>query len=255
MLKNRIIPILLWNGYTLVKGQNFNNNRRAGSPITTIKIYNSRDVDEIVFFDISEKNLKIIDTDFIQSVTDCVDVPITIGGGITNISQMDDLFLSGADKICLNSVNFENPNLINDAAKKFGSQAVTVSVDVKNINNEYICYYKNGTISSHKKVAHWVKECVEKGAGEIIINSIDHDGLMNGYDNNLIKIVSSNVKVPIIAAGGAGNYKHFYEAFLNGANAFAAASLYHFTNSTPTEAKKYLLKKNIYVRENFNINN
>ena len=92
MLKNRIIPILLWNGYTLVKGQNFNNNRRAGSPIATIKIYNSRDVDEIVFFDISEKNLKIIDTDFIQSVTDCVDVPITIGGGITNISQMDDLF-------------------------------------------------------------------------------------------------------------------------------------------------------------------
>lgn len=255
MLKNRIIPVLLWNGYTLVKGRNFNNDRRAGSPITTIEIYNSRDVDEIVFFDISGKNLDIIDKDFIQSVTDCVNVPITIGGGITRMSQIQDLFLSGADKICLNSINYTSTSLISDAAKKFGSQAITVSIDVRKEKNEYICYYKNGTVSSRKKVIQWVHECVEKGAGEIIINSIDHDGLMNGYDNNLIKLVSSNVNVPIIAAGGAGNYEHFYEAFLNGASAFAASSLYHFTKSTPAEAKKFLLKKNVYVRENFNIHN
>ncbi len=251
MLKVRIIPIMLWNGTTLVKGNKFENEKRsAGSPLTTIKIYNSRDVDEVIFFDISRNN-KIIDRDFILSITDCVSVPITIGGGIEKISQMNDLFEFGADKIVINSVIFKDPNIVDEASKIFGSQAITVSIDVKKINQKYECYYNLGKNRSSKNLKDLLAECVERGAGEIIINCIDHDGLMRGYDNDLIKLTSSLVNVPIVASGGAGNYEHFYEAYKNGADAFAAASMYHFTEYTPAGAKKYLSKKEVPIRENF----
>ena len=251
MLKSRIIPIMLWNGTTLVKGNRFENEKRsAGSPLTTIKIYNSRDVDEILFFDISRKN-KVIDKDFMLSITDCVSVPITIGGGIENISQMSDLFEYGADKISVNSIIFKNPNIIDESSKRFGSQAITVSIDVKKINNEYECYYNLGKTKSFRKLKDFLIECVDRGAGEIVINSIEHDGLMKGYDNELIKYTSSLVNVPIVASGGAGNYDHFYEAHKNGADAFAASSIYHFTEHTPAKAKKYLIKKGVSIRENF----
>ncbi len=251
MLKVRIIPIMLWNGTTLVKGNKFENEKRsAGSPLTTIKIYNSRDVDEIFFFDISRNN-NTIDKDFILSMTDCVTVPIAIGGGIEKISQMNDLFEYGADKIVINSIIFKDRNIINEASKRFGSQAITVSIDVRKINHNYECFYNLGKIKSNLKFKNLLTECVDRGAGEIVINSIDHDGLMNGYDNELIKITSSLVNVPVVASGGAGNYDHFYEAYKNGADAFAAASIYHFTEHTPAKAKKYLLKKEVPIRENF----
>lgn len=251
MLKSRIIPVILWNGSNLVKGINFENQKRsAGSPISTIKIYNSRDVDEILFFDISRNN-KIIDKDFILSVTDCVNVPITIGGGIETISQMNDLFEYGADKISINSIIYKEPYLINEAAKRFGSQAITVSIDVKKIEGHYVCYYDLGKTKSYKKLDNLLFECVDRGAGEIIINCIDNDGLMKGYDNKLIHKVSSLINIPIVASGGAGSYEHFYEAFKNGANAFAAASMYHFTKNTPAGAKKYLLQKKVPIRKNF----
>tara|TARA_Y100000590_G_C15747383_1_gene1022678 strand:+ start:2290 stop:3054 length:765 start_codon:yes stop_codon:yes gene_type:complete len=253
MLKIRLIPILLWNGFTLVKGEKFINQRKTGSPITTIKIYNSRDVDEIIFFDISGSNLEKIDSQLIKSITDCVSVPITIGGGINKISQMDELFENGADKICINSAMYENPKIIYEASNKYGSQSVTVSIDVKKYDNDYLCFYKNGTVNSKKKVIDCMKECIDNGAGEIVINSIEYDGLMKGYDLDLIKKISKFSKVPIIAAGGAGNYNDFYEAYINGANAFAAASIYHFTECTPTEAKKFLIKKNVPIRKNYNL--
>lgn len=251
MLKVRIIPVMIWNGSTLVKGNKFENEKRsAGSPITTVKIYNSRDVDEIIFFDISKTN-KIINKDFILSITDCVSVPITIGGGIEEISQMYDLFDYGADKISINSIIYKNPNIINEASKKFGSQAITVSIDVRKLEQNYVIYYDLGRKRSDKKLEHFLMECVDRGAGEIIINCIDHDGLLRGYDCDLIEIVSSKVNVPIVASGGAGSYEDFYKAYKSGANAFAAASIFHFTKHTPAEAKKYLLKKGIPIRENF----
>ncbi len=251
MLKVRIITTMLWNGSTLVKGKQFENEKRsAGSALTTVKIYNSRDVDEILFFDISKKN-KIIDKDFIISITDCVSVPITIGGGIENISQMNDLFEYGADKIAINSIIYKNPNVIDEASKRFGSQAITVSIDVRKVNQKYECCYNLGKNKSDKKLKDLLIECVDRGAGEIVINCINHDGLMKGYDNELIKLTSSLVNVPIIASGGAGNYEHFYDAYKNGADAFAAASIYHFTEHTPAKAKKYLLKKKVPIRENF----
>ena len=251
MLKVRIITTMLWNGSTLVKGNKFENEKRsAGSPLTTVKIYDSRDVDEILFFDISRNN-KTIDKDFILSITDCVSVPITIGGGIEKISQMNDLFEYGADKIAINSIIFKNPEIIDKASKLFGSQAITVSIDVKKKNQNYECYYDLGKVKSNRKLNDLLVECVDRGAGEIIINCIDNDGLMKGYDNKLIHQTSSLVNVPIVASGGAGNYEHFYEAYKNGADAFAAASIYHFTKHTPAEAKKYLLKKKVPIRENF----
>jgi len=251
MLKVRIIPTMLWNGTTLVKGNKFENEKRsAGSPLTTIKIYNSRDVDEILFLDISRNN-EIINKDFILSITDCVSVPITIGGGIEKISQMNDLFEYGADKISINSIIFKNPNLINEAAKRFGSQAITVSIDVKKINHKYECYYNLGKNKSDKNFKDHLIECVDRGAGEILINCIDHDGLMKGFDCKLIELASKLVNVPIIASGGAGNYEDFYKAYKSGADAFAAASIYHFTKHTPTEAKKYLLNKGVPIRENY----
>ena len=248
MLKKRIIPILLWNGFTLVKGEKFVNERKAGSPISTIKIYNSRDVDEIFFFDISKNNLPNIDLEMIQSITDCVNVPITIGGNIKSIKHMELLFKSGADKICFNSSAYTNPDLINKAAKKFGSQAVTISIDVQEIEGEYICFKDNGKINTYKKIFPWLKECAERGAGEILINSINHDGLMKGYDTKLLKLVTGVAKTPIVIAGGAGSYEDFYQAHLNGASAFAAASMYHFANFTPAEAKKYLKEKKVNIR-------
>ena len=252
MLKVRIIPTMIWNGTTLVKGQNFKNEKRsAGSVLTTVKIYDSRDVDEIIFFDISRQNLDIIDKDFIISLTDCVSVPITIGGGISKISQMDDLFQYGADKVCINSVIYNNPNIIDLSSKKFGSQAITVSIDVKKIDDEYICFYDCGKKRSNKSFSKIIKECADRGCGEIIVNSIDCDGLMEGYDNNLINYASSLVEIPIVASGGAGKYEDFYKAYKAGANAFAAASIYHFTESTPAKAKKFLIKKNVPIRENF----
>ena len=253
MLKTRIIPILLWNGSTLVKGQNFINEKRAaGSPFTTIKIYNARDVDEILFFNISSKKLDTNYFDFIKEITDCVSVPITIGGNIKNIDEIDQLFLSGADKISINSSIFPNPNIIDNSAKKFGSQAITVSIDIRRANNSIECYSHNGTKVIKNKFNNWIKECAERGAGEIIVNSIDKDGLMNGYDNELISLASSLVKVPIIAAGGAGKLEHFYEAYKYGANAMAASSIFHYTVITPSKIKKYLRDKNVLVRQNFN---
>ncbi len=236
---------------TLVKGNRFDNEKRsAGSPLTTIKIYNSRDVDEIFFFDISRNN-KIIDKDFISNITDCVNVPITIGGGIENISQMNDLFEYGADKIAINSIVYKNPKIIDESSKRFGSQAITVSIDVKKVNEKYECYYNLGKNKSNKKFKDFLIECVDRGAGEIVINCIDHDGLMQGYDYNLIRLTSSLINVPIVASGGAGNYEHFYEAYKNGADAFAAASIYHFTEHTPAKAKRYLAKKRVPIRESF----
>ncbi len=252
MLKVRIIPSILWNGSTLVKGKKFENEKRsAGSPLTTVKIYNSRDVDEIFFFDIS-KNNEMINKDFICSITDCVNVPISIGGGIQKISQMDELFECGADKIIINSIIYKNPKIIDEASKRFGSQSISVSIDVRKINEKYECYYNLGKNKSDKRLKDLLIECVNRGAGEIVINSIEHDGLMKGYDNELINLVSSLVNVPIVASGGAGNYDHFYSAYKNGANAFAAASIYHFTERTPSNAKKFLIEKGVPVRENFN---
>ena len=253
MLKNRVITTMLFNGTTLVKGSNFNNSRRAGSPISTIKIYNSRDVDEILFFDIEKNNsADEFNIEFIKELTDECSVPITIGGGIKEIKNIDALLFAGADKISINTELYNNPNLLDEAAKKFGSQTVVVGIDYKEISkNIFKCVNFSGKKIIDKDPEKWLKECENRGAGEFVVTSIDNDGLMKGFDNNMIKKLSSITSVPIIASGGAGTYDHFFDVFKSGASAAAAASIYHFTEKTPAEAKKFLNKKNISVRKNF----
>lgn len=242
---------MLWNGTTLVKGHQFDNSRRAGSPITTIKIYNKRDVDEIIFLDINKTNSseEKIDVEFYKELSSECDVPITIGGGIKKINDIDDLLFSGADKIVINSELYSNINFLNQASNKFGSQTIVVGIDFKKINGEYKCIKNCGKKIMDIHPKKWADECVNRGAGEIILTSVDKDGLMKGYDNDLIKEISSSIDIPIIASGGAGNYQHMYEALSFGASAVAAASIYHFTEQTPAQAKRYLHNKNINVRK------
>jgi len=251
MLKKRVITTMLWNGTTLVKGTNFDNSRRAGHPITTMQIYNNRDVDEIIFFDI-EKNTKRqnekMDQDFIRELTTNCRVPITIGGGVNSLQNINDLLLSGADKISINSFLYENENLLVNAVKTFGSQTIVVGIDYdKNLN----CYSHSGKVKTDKKLFDWAKRCEEKGAGELVINCIDKDGLMKGYDFENLKKLSEKILIPIIISGGAGNLEDFYKAFTCGASAAAASSVFHFTSITPAEIKKYLSNKKICVRKNY----
>ena len=252
MLKKRLITTMLWNGSTLVKGHNFINSRRAGSAVTTIKIYNSRDVDEILFLDIVKTSIdRRFDYNLIRQLTDECNVPITIGGGIKKIYEITDLLFAGADKILINSEAYKNLNLVNEAAKKFGSQTIVVGIDYKKQGNKYVCFSKSGEKKENLDPIDWAKQCEDSGAGEIILTSIDHDGLMNGYDLELLNNVSNKINLPVVASGGAGNYQHFFQAFENGASAAAAASIYHFTEQTPNEAKRYLIEKNLPVRKNF----
>ena len=211
MLKNRVITTMLWDGTTLVKGQKFNNSRKAGSPITTIKIYNARDVDEIIFFDINNTNLnkKNMDVDFYKELTIECSVPITIGGGIKRIKDIDDLLFAGADKVCINSSLYDNPDFLNTAAKKFGSQTIVIGIDFKLDNNgNYSCVSNSSKQIRDKNPLDWAVECANRGAGEIILTSIDNDGVMKGYEFELIEQISNKIQVPIIASGGAGNYNH-----------------------------------------------
>lgn len=253
MLKTRIIPTLLWKNFGLVKGISFDSWRRVGPVLPAIKVYNSREVDELILVDI-EATLKSLTPDH-DSIFDFADecfVPLTVGGGITNVDQIHKLLTAGADKITINSSAYGTPELINNSAKKYGSQCIVVSVDAKLVDDKYICMSHSGSLKQTKNLQDWVKEIADRGAGEILITSIDKDGTMNGYDYNLIDEVVKSVDIPIIASGGAGSYEDMRLAIINsGVSAVAAASMFHFTEQTPLEAKKYLHKHGISVRQEF----
>ncbi|MBI9014618.1 MAG: imidazole glycerol phosphate synthase subunit HisF [Clostridiales bacterium] len=251
MLKMRIIPTLLWKDMGLVKGVGFDSWRRIDTVLPAIKVYNMREVDELILLDISATNANI-EPDFssiIEFSKECF-IPFAVGGGIKSVDHIKRLLRSGADKVVINSEAYRNPELIREGATIFGNQCIIISIDAKKINSEYICFSNNGTINQNIKVSEWAKKVEELGAGEIIITSIENDGTMNGYDYELIKEVSENVTIPVIASGGAGNYEDFYKAIVEGkATAVAAASMFHFTEKTPKEAKKYLSNLGISVRK------
>jgi cyclase len=250
MLKVRIIPTLLWKDVGLVKGVGFDSWRRVGSILPTIKVYNIRQVDELILLDITATN-KGREPDFetINEISSECFCPLTVGGGITKIEDIKNLLRSGADKICINTAAYENPQLIKQAANMFGSQCIVVSIDVKKINGQYKCFSHSGSKRTKKNVLEWIKQIEQLGTGEIIITSIEKDGTMSGYDLDLIKKVSNAVKIPVIASGGAGCYQDFFLAISQAkASAVAAASIFHFTEQTPIEAKKILASKGIPVR-------
>ena len=241
MLKTRIIPTLLWKDFGLVKGVEFNSWRRVGSVIPAIKIYNSRDVDELFLFDITATNEnREPDEESIKNFAIECSVPFTIGGGIKKLSQIEYLLHSGADKISINSYSYTNPNIIKEASGVFGSQCIVASIDVKKESDgKYYCYSNSGKQNTNKNPVEWAKQLEQLGCGEILLTSINLDGTRNGYDINLISMITKAVSVPVIVSGGAGNYNHMVSAIKDGgASAVAAASIFHFTEKTPLEAKK-----------------
>ncbi len=252
MLKVRVIPTLLWKNVGLVKGIRFDSWRRVGPALPAIKVYTMRQVDEIILVDImATREHRDPDYATISDFTRECFVPMTIGGGITKIEHIKNLLRTGgADKVAVNTAAYENPDIIRQAAQLFGSQCIVASIDVKDVGgNRKECYKCSGTVPTGKDPVEWAQQMEKQGAGEILLTSIDRDGTMLGYDTGLIRSVADAVAIPVIASGGVGNYSHMHEAILRGnASAVAAASIYHFTEQTPLEAKKYLASHDVPVR-------
>lgn len=249
MLKQRIIPTLLWHDKTLVKGQKFDSWRTVATPMPAIKVYNTRQVDELIIVDIlASKEKREPDYQSVEDFSNECFMPLTIGGGITNIEHIRNLLRAGADKVAINSAAYDDISLIQKGADRYGSQCIIASIDAAKEGDEHICYSQCGTKNEGKKAEIWAKELEAAGAGEILITSIPDDGMMHGYDLELIKKISDAVDIPIIAQGGCGKYEHMFQAFEQGADAVSAASIFHFTEQTPMEAKKYLHSKGIKVR-------
>jgi cyclase len=242
MLKTRIIPILTFNGFALVKTKQFNNPRMVGNPVQAARVYNSRGVDELMFIDIfatkqnRKINLKIVN----EVIRECF-MPVGIGGGINSLDDINDLLQVGADKVIIKQVSFSNPTFISSAANFFGSQCICISIDVVKKGNEYYLLNDKG---DNIKIIDYLKMVQDLGAGEIILNNVDCDGMMNGFDIELYNIVSDLVKVPIVYVGGGGNLDHYEELFSEtNCNAVGSASIFHFTQYTPLDIKNRL--KNI----------
>ena len=250
MLKIRVIPTLLWKNHGLVKGKSFDSWRQVGTVLPAIKVYNTRQVDELILVDITAtKEKKDLDYNEIEKYTSESFVPLTIGGGINNIAQIRKLLLSGADKVCINSAAYSNPNFIKEASNIFGTQCIVISIDVTKTNSIFECYSHSGTRATGKELTEHCQKMESYGAGEILITSIPHDGNMEGYDYKIIELVSNSVSIPVIASGGAGTYEHMFMAISSGADAVAAASMFHYTEQTPREAKDYLNLNGIPTRK------
>lgn len=252
MLKIRIIPTLLWKNVGLVKGIGFDSWRRVGSLLPAVRVYDTRQVDELILVDITATaEKKSPDFETISDISGECFVPFTVGGGIKTVSDIKQLLRAGADKVSINSAAYDNPKIISESAKLFGNQCIVSSIDAKKVNGKYVCYSHAGKKKRNMEVATWAKKVEELGAGEILITSIEKDGTMKGYDVDLIKTVTKAVSIPVIASGGAGSYEDMYKAINQGkASAVAAASIFHYTEQTPLEAKMYLASKKIPVRIN-----
>ncbi len=251
MLKVRVMPTLLYKGFGLVKGVRFDSWRRVGSAMQAVKVYNMRQVDEMVFLDIAAtQEGRRPDFEMVDDIADECFMPLTVGGGIRTVADMRALLQVGADKVAVNTAAVESPDLIREMARTFGSQCVVVSIDAKRLpNGAYEVYTHSGTRDTGIDPVSLARAVEARGAGEILLTSIDRDGSMEGYDIELTRRVSEAVSIPVIASGGAGTYAHMAEALLEGkASAVAAASIFHFTHQTPLEAKQYLHEQGIHVR-------
>lgn len=250
MLAKRIIPCLdIKNGQT-VKGTNFVNLREAGDPVELGKAYSDQSADELVYLDItaSFEGRKTF-TDLVKRIAAHISIPFTVGGGIHELSDVDRLLSAGADKVSINSSAIKNPQLIDEIAGHFGSQVCVVAIDARQTENGWKCYLNGGRVETDRYLFDWAKEANERGAGEILFTSMDHDGVKNGYANEALATLSDNLSIPVIASGGAGKKEHFKDTFIYGkADAALAASVFHFGEIQIPELKSYLRAEGINVR-------
>lgn len=250
MLAKRIISCLdVKNGET-VKGTHFVNLRQAGDPVELGKEYSRQGADELVYLDITAtSDGRKTFTDLVTRVAQEINIPFTVGGGIESIADVERLLYAGADKISINSAAIRHPELIDEIAKRFGSQVCVCAIDARNDADGWHCYIKGGRERTPLKLMDWAREVADRGAGEILFTSMDHDGVKQGFANGALAQLSSEVSIPVIASGGAGKKEHFRDAFTLGkADAALAASVFHFGEITIPDLKQYLKSEGINVR-------
>ncbi len=249
-LAKRIVPCLdIKNGET-VKGTNFVNLRKAGDPVDMGKVYCEAGADELVYLDItaSHEGRKTF-TDMVTRVAMEINIPFTVGGGISALEDVERLLYAGADKVSINSAAINNPRLINEITSRFGSQVCVCAIDAKFDGNEWMCYLNGGRIRTDRRLYEWAREVEDRGAGEILFTSMNHDGVKEGYANDALRHLSETLGIPVIASGGAGCPEHFKDAFTLGrADAALAASVFHFGEIKIRELKEYLSSEGINVR-------
>ncbi len=251
MHTKRIIPCLDVKNGRVVKGVNFINLKDAGDPVEIAAYYNKSMADELVFLDITaSSDARDILLDVVKRTAEQVFIPLTVGGGIRSIEDFRKILNAGADKISVNSAALKRPKLIKEAAERFGNQCVVVAIDAKaRANGGFDVYLNGGRVNTGRDAVEWALEAEELGAGEILLTSMDCDGVKNGYDITLTKTIASQVKIPVIASGGAGKKEHFYDVLTEGqADAALAASLFHFKELEIKELKNYLKQKQIPIR-------
>ena len=251
MITKRIIPCLDVKNGRVVKGVNFEGLGDVSSPVTLAKYYSDNGADELVFYDITASaEGRALFTDILTEVASTIFIPLTVGGGINTLDDFDRVLKCGADKVSVNSGAIRNPNLIGEAAKRYGDQCVVISADVKRIDGVFRVFAKGGRENTGMEAVEWIKRCVGNGAGEVVLNSIDTDGVKGGFDLEMLEAVCNAVSVPVIASGGAGCIDHFTTLFktLPGVDAGLAASIFHFGEVKIDDLKKELKKNGIPVR-------
>lgn len=245
MLATRIIPTILTKNLRLVKGQGFASDRVCGHALQSSRIHSARGVDELILLDVAATpENREPDYAMVEALSDKCFIPLGVGGGIRTMQQIKSLLSAGADKVIIGTAAIEDPEFIRRAADHYGSQAITVAVDVKHGR----VFSRCGKVPTTLDPVEWAKTCESLGAGEIMLTAIERDGTMWGYDLPLIRVVSQAVSVPVVASGGAGTYEHLYQAIHAGASAVAAGAMWLFTDSTPAEAAHYLMNNKIEVR-------
>ena len=250
MLKARLIPVLLLRDGRMVKGKQFSAYRDVGDPVSAAKIYNHQYADELVFLDIdASAQGRAALLDVIDRVSRECFMPLAIGGGIRTVEHIRELLNTGADKVVITTAAAERPQFIEEAACRFGNQCIVVGVDVRRENSAYSVYTHSGRIRTDRDLLEYIREMERRGAGELLVNSIDNDGMMNGYDLELARLVVQNTRLPVIVAGGAGHFMHLVQAFQEaGVHATACASLFHFGDNNPIRARAFLKNKGVPVK-------
>jgi cyclase len=250
MLAKRIIPCLDVHNGRVVKGINFENLRDAGDPVELASFYDREGADELVFLDIStshEERKTMVEV--VRRTAERVFIPFAVGGGVSTLDDIRNLLVAGADKVSINSAAVKDPSIITEGARKFGSQCMVVAIDARKDGSSYQVYINGGRIPAGKDALEWAQEVERRGAGEILLTSMDKDGTKDGYDLELTAMISDRVGIPVIASGGAGNLDHLYQAVTLGrADAVLCASIFHYREYTIAEAKQFLRDKGVAVR-------